>query len=77
MTNSDGTTTSVLRRNSVLRLEEIAPSDNRFAVLDGQQRLICLNIGLRGSHTVKLPNKWWDNPDAFPKRYLYLDLRKV
>lgn len=59
------------------RLEEIAPSDNRFAVLDGQQRLTSLNIGLRGSHTVKLPNKWWDNPDAFPKRYLYLDLRSL
>jgi uncharacterized protein with ParB-like and HNH nuclease domain len=56
------------------RLGEIAPSDSRFAVLDGQQRLTSLNIGLRGSHTVKLPNKWWDNPDAFPKRYLYLDL---
>ena len=51
------------------------PSDNRFAILDGQQRLTSLNIGLRGSHTVKLPNKWWDNPDAFPKRQLYLDLR--
>jgi hypothetical protein len=57
------------------RLGEIAPSDNRFAILDGQQRLTSLNIGLRGSHTVKLANKWWDNPDAFPKRYLYLDLR--
>jgi hypothetical protein len=59
------------------RLQEIAPSDSRYAVLDGQQRLTSLNIGLRGSHTVKLPNKWWDNPDAFPKRYLYLDLRKA
>jgi hypothetical protein len=56
------------------RLGEIAPSDSRFAILDGQQRLTSLNIGLRGSHTVKLPNKWWDNPDAFPKRHLYLDL---
>jgi hypothetical protein len=56
------------------RLGDIAPSDNRFAILDGQQRLTSLNIGLRGSHTVKLPNKWWDNPDAFPKRFLYLDL---
>jgi hypothetical protein len=59
------------------RLQEIAPSDSRYAVLDGQQRLTSLNIGLRGSHTVKLPNKWWDNPDAFPKRYLYLDLHKA
>jgi hypothetical protein len=57
-------------------LQEIPPSDSRYAVLDGQQRLTSLNIGLRGSHTVKLPNKRWDNPDAFPKRYLYLDLRK-
>jgi len=56
------------------RLGEIALSDNRFAILDGQQRLTSLNIGLRGSHAVKLPNKWWDNPDAFPKRHLYLDL---
>lgn len=53
----------------------IAPSDNRYAVLDGQQRLTSLNIGLRGSHAVKLPNKRWDNSAAFPKRWLYLDLR--
>lgn len=56
------------------RIETIAPSDSRYAVLDGQQRLTSLNVGLRGSHTVKLPNKWWDNPDAFPRRYLYLEL---
>ena len=57
------------------RLDAVAPSDNRFAILDGQQRLTSLNIGLHGSHAVKLPNKWWDNPDAFPMRHLYLDLR--
>jgi hypothetical protein len=57
------------------RLDGIAHSDNRYAILDGQQRLTSLNIGLRGSHAVKLPNKWWDNPDAFPKRFLYFDLR--
>jgi hypothetical protein len=61
-------------KNVCPRLGEIAPSDNRYAILDGQQRLTSLNIGLRGSHTVKLPNKWWDNPDAFPERHLYLDL---
>jgi hypothetical protein len=61
-------------KNFCPRLEAISPSDNRFAILDGQQRLTSLNIGLRGSHAVKLPNKWWDNPDAFPKRHLYLDL---
>lgn len=44
------------------------------AVLDGQQRLTALNIGLRGSMATKLPNKWWNNPDAFPKRTLRINL---
>ena len=44
------------------------------AVLDGQQRLTALNIGLRGSMAIKQPNKWWTNPDAFPKRTLRLNL---
>lgn len=57
------------------KLSELSISDNRYAILDGQQRLTSLNIGLRGSHTIKLPNKWWDNPDAFQKRWLYIDLR--
>ena len=44
------------------------------AVLDGQQRLTALNIGLRGSAAWKLPRLWWNNPLAFPERRLYLDL---
>ena len=44
------------------------------AVLDGQQRLTALNIGLRGSMAIKQPNKWWNNPDAFPRRRLMLNL---
>ena len=44
------------------------------AVLDGQQRLTAFNIGLRGSMAVKLPYKWWNSSDAFPKRVLALDL---
>ena len=44
------------------------------AVLDGQQRLTALNIGLYGSMAWKLPYKWWKSPDAFPRRRLYLDL---
>ena len=44
------------------------------AVLDGQQRLTALNIGLCGSMATKLPKKWWKSPDAFPTRALYLDL---
>lgn len=44
------------------------------AVLDGQQRLTALNIGLRGSMTWKLPYKHRTNPSAYPERRLYLDL---
>ncbi len=51
-----------------------SPGSALTAVLDGQQRLTALNIGFRGSMAWKLPRKWWDNPDAFPERQLYLDL---
>lgn len=52
----------------------ILPNRPLIAVLDGQQRLTAFNIGLRGSMAVKLPRLWWNNPDAFPKRVLALDL---
>lgn len=53
----------------------LPPQTNKVtAVLDGQQRLTALNIGLCGSLAVKLPNKWYNNPHAFPTRHLYLDL---
>ena len=44
------------------------------AILDGQQRLTSLNIGLNGSHAQKLPRLWHNNPHAYPKKHLYLDL---
>ncbi|MDE2879538.1 DUF262 domain-containing protein [Candidatus Palauibacter soopunensis] len=44
------------------------------AVLDGQQRLTALNVGLHGSGKWKLPRLWWNNPRAFPERRLFLDL---
>ncbi|MDE0680417.1 MAG: DUF262 domain-containing protein, partial [Gammaproteobacteria bacterium] len=50
------------------------PNQKLTAVLDGQQRLTALNIRLRGSMAWKLPRLWWNNPNAFPKRQLYLDL---
>jgi hypothetical protein len=51
-----------------------APNGAVTSVLDGQQRLTALNVGLRGSLAVKEPNKWWNNPKAFPVKRLYLDL---
>jgi hypothetical protein len=50
------------------------PNGTVTAVLDGQQRLTALNVGLRGSLAVKEPNKWWNSPKAFPIKRLYLDL---
>ncbi len=44
------------------------------AVLDGQQRFTALNIGLRGSDARKLPRMWANNPEAYPKTELYVDL---
>ncbi|MCY3607049.1 MAG: DUF262 domain-containing protein [Acidimicrobiaceae bacterium] len=44
------------------------------AVLDGQQRLTALNIGLYGSMATKLPRLHWKSPHAFPEKKLHLDL---
>ena len=52
----------------------ILPNKPLTAVLDGQQRLTAFNIGLRGSMAVKRPRLWRNNPDAFPRRVLALDL---
>jgi uncharacterized protein with ParB-like and HNH nuclease domain len=47
------------------------------AVIDGQQRLTSLYIGLKGSYAYKLPRKWWyDNEENIPTRHLYLNLSK-
>lgn len=51
-----------------------APDGPVTAVLDGQQRLTSLNVGLRGSLAVKEPHKWWNSPKAFPVKWLYIDL---
>jgi len=45
------------------------------AILDGQQRLSTLNIGLYGSLASKLPRKRVDSVDAYPPKQLYVDLR--
>jgi len=43
-------------------------------ILDGQQRLTALYLGLKGSYAYKEPRKRRDNPQAFPIRQLYLNL---
>jgi hypothetical protein len=58
--------------------EPITPPGHRevIAVLDGQQRLTAINIGLNGWYAFKLPKYWWNNNKAFPKRELYVNLLK-
>lgn len=53
-------------RNSPINPNRI--TSDITAILDGQQRLTALNIGIRGSYASKLPRLWWNNPDAFPKK---------
>src|SRR6266496_990186 len=52
----------------------VSGQDDITAILDGQQRLTSLYIGLRGSYAYKQPWKRWDNPQAFPTSRLYLNL---
>ena len=47
---------------------------NVMAVLDGQQRLTSLYIGLKGTYAYKIPFKQWKNDTAFPERKLYLNI---
>lgn len=43
-------------------------------VLDGQQRLTSLLIGLKGTYTIKKKHLRYDNPAAWVKQSLYIDL---
>jgi len=45
-------------------------------VLDGQQRLTSLLIGLKGTYTIKKKYLQWNNPAAWVKQRLYLNLLK-
>lgn len=52
-------------------------SDDLHIVLDGQQRLTSLYIGLRGSRTLKRPRVRWNNPHAYEKRALFFNVRYI
>lgn len=53
---------------------ELSGDKDRFAILDGQQRLTSLYLGLKGSYAYKLANYNWKSDHAFPERYLYVNL---
>ena len=55
-------------------ISESEEDDTILAALDGQQRLTSLYIALKGSISMKMPKKRWNNDDAFPKKELYFNL---
>lgn len=58
------------------KLASVASVSDVSIILDGQQRFTSLLIGLKGSYTIKKPRMWWNNPDAWERRKLYLNLLK-
>ncbi len=60
--------------NEKIRIEEIR-RDDLYIVLDGQQRLTSLYIGLKGTRTLKKKGARNDNPNAYEKKRLYLNLK--
>lgn len=53
---------------------DLKGSDGVTAVLDGQQRLTSIYIGLKGAYAYRLKYKQKKNDNAYPTRYLYLNL---
>ncbi len=53
---------------------ELSGEESVTAILDGQQRLTSLYIGLKGTYASKKKYLWWNNPNAFPIRRLYMNL---
>ena len=53
---------------------DISSEKDRIAILDGQQRLTSLYIGLKGSDSRKLPKYQWSSDYAFPSKQLYINL---
>lgn len=46
-----------------------------YAVIDGQQRLTSIYLGLKGSYAYKMPRAWWkDDEKSLPTRHLYVNI---
>jgi uncharacterized protein with ParB-like and HNH nuclease domain len=53
---------------------ELSGDKDRFAILDGQQRLTSLYIGLKGSYSFRLSRHRKNSTHAYPKKHLYINL---
>lgn len=60
--------------NEKINIEQIN-ADDLSIVLDGQQRLTSLYIGLKGTRTLRKPKGWKDNPNAYEEKQLFINLR--
>ncbi|GAA8261983.1 DUF262 domain-containing protein [Helicobacter pylori] len=60
--------------NEKIRIEQIR-RDDLSIVLDGQQHLTSLYIGLSGTRTLKKKRARNDNPNAYEEKRLYLNLK--
>ncbi|GAA9659826.1 DUF262 domain-containing protein [Helicobacter pylori] len=60
--------------NEKIYIEQIS-RDDLCIVLDGQQRLTSLYIGLKGTRTLKKRGARNDNPNAYEEKRLYLNLK--
>ncbi len=60
--------------NEKIYIEQIN-RDELCIVLDGQQRLTSLYIGLKGTRTLKRNKARYDNPNAYEEKRLYLNLK--
>lgn len=71
---------SKYREKYKIHNEEFSTSnrDSFEAILDGQQRLTALYLGLKGSYAYKEPRKRWrDDEISIPTRHLYLNISKT
>lgn len=62
------------KKNTHNKKVDLKGSDGVTAVLDGQQRLTSIYIGLKGSYAYRLKYKQKKSENAYPVRYLYLNL---
>ncbi|MDZ7742223.1 MAG: DUF262 domain-containing protein [Bacteroidota bacterium] len=53
---------------------DLSQEEDVIAILDGQQRMTSLYIALTGTHAKKLPYYGKNNPNAYPKKKLFLNL---
>ncbi|GAA8094368.1 DUF262 domain-containing protein [Helicobacter pylori] len=60
--------------NEKIGIEQIT-RDDLYIVLDGQQRLTSLYIGLRGTRTLRKKYAKNNNPNAYEEKRLYLNLK--